>query len=146
MNKNKIDKSAHIFEQIVKINNRIKEISEMAILAADRPIETLFELKMNDLMKKKKEICPSIDVDFQPFFMNKIDIGNMIRDVAEKRLAKNMGFGIFPDSSLVDEYDHVIKYEPSNETLLRILALLLQEAKNERSYYLKNLSEMGIKI
>lgn len=140
MNITKLEKATKIYEQIKILDSQIIQIDKFAMLVANGEIKSSFELKIEDIGKKKEdEEKISFDED-----------GSLIKGVpnSSRSIFSAWGF-VIPFSSneiKVNENEYFLKNELSINATMSILGVLLYEKQAQRQLLLNDLEKIGIDI
>ena len=141
MNFKKLEKATKIYEQIKLIDAQIIEIDRFALLVANGEIKSSFELKIEDIGKKKED-AGRVGFD---------EDGSLVKKGLQNTLGLDSYF--MPVSWLsrfsnpeqeCSKNDHLLKHELGINATMQILGVLLCEKKAMRQSLLSNLESLGI--
>ena len=142
MNIKKLEKATKIFEQIKVLDAQIIEIDRFAMLVANGEIKSSFELKVEDIGKKKEdEEKVSFDAD-----------GSLIKgdSIPEYSFRINWGSiipcGLTGSSDKKNKNEHLYKTELSENGTMQILGILLYEKQQQRQALIQKLQSYGVAV
>ena len=138
-----LKKSSKALCRIEELDSEINKIEKVALVASNGKFESSFELKINDL--SKKEINQKSIFDEDGSLKTNDEPSGFIAS-----LSKLYGWPVY--SAQTDfrnekkQFDLVLNPSLSESSILRILAVLLNELQEERRQLLNQLEKMGVKV
>lgn len=138
MNFKDLEKATHLYNVLANMKKEISEIQSLATLAANKDIKSFFELKIDDL-DKKKEDQEKVHIDEE---------GNLVRGGVVRgteRFIEQIRDGIvfFGNKTIKKENEHIVSYPLSVKTTLSILEVLLNEKKEKIKVCMEQLNTLG---
>lgn len=140
-----IDKAYKIYESIKQIDSEIIEIDRIAMLVANGCSKSHFELRVEDLQKAEQE-KENVRFDEDGSLMMGFN-GLRTPSIWEQITAGYRTGGHFGCESVnLNKHDRKLKWNLSEHTALKVLAVLLSDKKEQRDNLLIQLERLGISI
>ncbi|HZW66383.1 MAG TPA: hypothetical protein VFF23_11875 [Hanamia sp.] len=137
----KLERATKIYEQLKQLDKEIIEIDRFAMLVANGEIKSSFELKIDDIGKKKED---SDKVGFD-------EDGSLIKGTSDSLYEQMRRSFYMPILSFgcdtgkeTDKNVHLLKNELSENATMSILGVLLQEKQFKRTNLLTQLQRLGV--